>query len=181
MAPLQQAQRGEKSSWQSLSQYGRPSLSKKPVVLSSILQAVHTKCSGCHTSPRAVIIYRTEKKKTSAVETRRGLYLFHLFFNYYYSDFRTYNISMLVRLFNVPFPQCIYCRKHSGPWLWCVHQSSPSQSSALLAGHRQYLFSCSQSRPLHLNLLFCCRCCCCRSPCCLVAHLLFFFSQTVSV
>lgn len=105
---------------------------------------------------------------------------FIFFYYYYYSDFRTYNISMLVRLFNVPFPQCIYCRKHSGPWLWCVHQSSPSQSSALLAGHRQYLFSCSQSRPLHLNLLFCCRCCS-RSPCCLVAHLLFFFSQTVSV
>lgn len=106
---------------------------------------------------------------------------FIFFYYYYYSDFRTYNTSMLVRLFNIPFPQCIYCRKHSGPWLWCVHQSSPSQSSALLAGHRQYLFSCSQSRPLHLNLLFCCRCCCCCSPCCLVAHLLFFFSQTVSV
>lgn len=61
---------------------------------------------------------------------------FIFFYYYYYSDFRTYNTSMLVRLFNIPFPQCIYCRKHSGPWLWCVHQSSPSQSSALLAGHR---------------------------------------------
>lgn len=35
----------------------------------------------------------------------------------------------------VPFPQCICCRKHSGPLPWCVRQSSPSQSSALLAGH----------------------------------------------
>ena len=48
-----------------MSQYGLPSLSKKPVVLSSILHATHTKCSGCHTSPSAVIIYQIEKKLTT--------------------------------------------------------------------------------------------------------------------
>lgn len=35
----------------------------------------------------------------------------------------------------VPFLRCICCKKHSGPWSSCGHQSFLSQSSALLAGH----------------------------------------------
>lgn len=71
-------------------------------MLSSILHATHTKCSGCHTSPSAVIIYRIGKKEAQGEQ--ESFYSFHfvcIFATILILWVQTLNLFLLCSLLNL--------------------------------------------------------------------------------